>query len=77
MTDWIKAHVKKQSGKDHWTIDYVFSFGKSTVHIWKSTEECKLGAPFMVHAGASAEYADTFEKAVEVAIELTHHGVII
>ena len=75
MTNWAKKYVKKQRGKDHWTVSYAYAGRRGEIHIWKNNGT-DSGAPFMVYAGANARYADTFEEATEVAQKLSGGAAI-
>ena len=67
QTAWLKEHMKKQKGKDHWTIWYAWAGRKQHIHIWKEPEY------YLVYSGAVMDRTETFEEAVEYAMKNLVH----
>ena len=61
--------IKKQRGKDHWTIPYTFVGKSDIIHVWMLK-----GGTFMVYCGAVVDYNPTFEEAVERAKRFANGG---
>ena len=63
--------IKKQRGKDHWTVPYAFAGKSDSIHIWRLD-----GDTYMVYCGAVVDYKPTFEDAVERAKQFANGGAL-
>ena len=72
-----KARLKKQSGKNHWTLPYAYAGRQSEVHIWLvEDKDSSYFGKYHVYCGAVSEIADTFEEAAEQAWRFTDGGAL-
>ena len=63
--------IKKQRGKDHWTIPYAFAGRRADINIWMLKD-----GTYMVYCGAVVNYKPTFEDAVERAKRFANGGAL-
>lgn len=70
--------LKKQRGKNHWTLPYAYAGRQSEVHVWLEEDRASADyGKYLVYCGAVFETADTLEEAAKLAHGFTHGGALL
>lgn len=77
IKDWCISGLRKQRGKNHWTLPYAYAGRQSEVHIWLvEDKDSAYFGKYQVYCGTVSEVADTLEEAAELARGFTSGGAL-